>query len=296
MKTLASIFALSAGLLLAGPAYAVNGRGVVDEVVELAKVSMAMVKPIDDSQTCSGVLIGRRRALTAAHCVVDGKPLIVKFEGFEPLKVANAVLHPVWIANLPRYREFMKEQRWVNRQYDRILRRISGLAVIADEKQQAIERAKIESDGAKLQAYARKLILKHNFPGDIAILELEEDAPSQLHPVELDFDFAPGRRNATNVVVAGYGTNGWGTAGVLTLAESNVIGVRADTFVIGGTGVICPGDSGGMTARIDDGKIHLVAVNSEMITPEGGIDCTPGHSQGYVTKISDYKAWIQINL
>lgn len=282
--------------MLAVPAHAVNGRGVVDEVMEMAKVSMAMVKPADDSQTCSGVLIGRRRALTAAHCVVEGKPLLVKFEGFEPMKVANAVLHPVWMANLPRYREFMKEQRWVNRQYDRILRRISGLAVLADEKQQAIERSKIESDGAKLQAHARKLILKHNFPGDIAILELEQDAPSQLNPVVLDFDFVPGAKNATNVVLAGYGTNGWGTAGILTLAEANVLGVRSDTFVVGGSGVICPGDSGGMTARILDGKFHLVAVNSEMITPEGGVDCTPGYSQGYVTKISDYKSWIQINL
>lgn len=296
MKNLASISALIAGLLLAGPAHAVNGRGLVNEAVQLAKASVALVKPLDESLTCSGVLISRRQAMTAAHCVDESKPMMVKFEGFEPIKVREAVLHPIWTENLPRYREFMKEQRQIDRKYNRILRRVSGLAVIADDKKVASMRAAIELDAKLLQAEARKLILKHNFPGDIAILELEEDAPAGLRPVSLDYDFRPGAMNSTKVVLAGYGTNGWGTAGELNLAEANVIGTRADTFVVGGSGVICPGDSGGMTARIGDGQFHLVAVNSEMITPEGGIDCTPGHSQGYVTKISDYKIWIQTYL
>ncbi len=150
----------------------------------------------------------------------------------------------------------------------------------------------IYNEISRLNKEADSMLAQPRFPSDLAIVELPSPASKEHQPMKISFEFAPNGRVNPLMVIAGVGQTGAGESGRPTAGRAQILGEAPDVFSVGGSSVICPGDSGGPTAILQGGELSLVGINSETLTSRGGAACVLGENKGFVTKLSDYAEWL----
>lgn len=234
---------ISAGLLVATPAFAVSGGALDTERRHAAVVNIWG----DQGAICSAVKIGSQSLLTAAHCVVDERSGELKpvFRAGAEITLDNATQQ----ANGDSALSAVVDETLLPEAY------LEGLAKLADYRQRRITELKSQASALPTDRLEQGLSMRYHFAErypDIALIRLQTATPKI--PVSR-VDFTPLEAGA-EVELVGFGCSRLARLGDRLSAErrsgwSRVIRVDAINFYTqaGQRSVqapsLCPGDSGG---------------------------------------------------